>query len=446
MLDDVDSHPPLGKPGHSFVKAYAPKVAFAIVVANMVGTGVFTSLGFQLLSLSDTRLILLLWAVGGLCALCGALCYAELGVRHPESGGEYHFLSVLVHPYAGFVSGLVSATVGFAAPVALAALTFGNYLKAGGLPLEPRVTATGLIALLVLLHARTRRDSASGQVWLTALKLALIALFIVLALVNTPAYSQQLSTGQPIPWGEALTSEAAIALIYVTYAYSGWNAATYILGELDNPARHLPWVLAGGCGLVALLYVALNGVFLAAAPVDELRGEVEIAYIVADHILGSTGAVVVSLILAGILISTVSAMILAGPRALQRLGEDYPRFSLLGRRNTDGLPAPAISVLGGLALVFLWSATFEQILIVAGLLMAVNTLVTVAALFISRRRDRGVTAAGRFTMPLYPWPALIFLGVTGWTVLYSALAFPNQVLAVAMALLLGVPLYRWARG
>ena len=185
MLDDVDSHPPLGKPGHSFVKAYAPKVAFAIVVANMVGTGVFTSLGFQLLSLSDTRLILLLWAVGGLCALCGALCYAELGVRHPESGGEYHFLSVLVHPYAGFVSGLVSATVGFAAPVALAALTFGNYLKAGGLPLEPRITATGLIALLVLLHARTRRDSASGQVWLTALKLALIALFIVLALVNT---------------------------------------------------------------------------------------------------------------------------------------------------------------------------------------------------------------------------------------------------------------------
>ena len=329
------------------MKSYAPRVAFAIVVANMVGTGVFTSLGFQLLSLSDTRLILLLWAVGGLCALCGALCYAELGVRHPESGGEYHFLSVLVHPYAGFVSGLVSATVGFAAPVALAALTFGNYLKAGGLPLEPRVTATGLIALLVLLHARTRRDSASGQVWLTALKLALIALFIVLALVNTPAYSQQLFTGQPIPWSEALTSEAAIALIYVTYAYSGWNAATYILGELDNPARHLPWVLAGGCGLVALLYVALNGVFLAAAPVDELRGEVEIAYIVADHILGSTGAVVVSLILAGILISTVSAMILAGPRALQRLGEDYPRFSLLGRRNSDGLPAPAISVLGG---------------------------------------------------------------------------------------------------
>ena len=428
------------------MKSYAPRVAFAIVVANMVGTGVFTSLGFQLLSLSDTRLILLLWAVGGLCALCGALCYAELGVRHPESGGEYHFLSVLVHPYAGFVSGLVSATVGFAAPVALAALTFGNYLKAGGLPLEPRVTATGLIALLVLLHARTRRDSASGQVWLTALKLTLIALFIVLALVNTPAYSQQLFTGQPIPWGEALTSEAAIALIYVTYAYSGWNAATYILGELDNPARHLPWVLAGGCGLVALLYVALNGVFLAAAPVDELRGEVEIAYIVADHILGSTGAVVVSLILAGILISTVSAMILAGPRALQRLGEDYPRFSLLGRRNTDGLPAPAISVLGGLALVFLWSATFEQILIVAGLLMAVNTLVTVAALFISRRRDQGAVATGRFTMPLYPLPALVFLGVTGWTVLYSALAFPNQVLAVAVALLLGVPLYRWARG
>jgi APA family basic amino acid/polyamine antiporter len=428
------------------VKTYPPQVALAIVVANMVGTGVFTSLGFQLLSLSSPLTILALWVVGGLCALCGALCYAELGTRHTASGGEYHFLTVLVHPYAGFISGLISATVGFAAPVALAALTFGSYLSAGGVPLDPRFTATGLIGLLVLLHTRTRRNSAAGQVWLTVFKLALIILFIGLALVNTLPYSDQLLANNMAQLEEILRSETAIALIYVTYAYSGWNAATYILGEMDNAQRHLPWVLGGGCALVALLYVALNGVFLAAAPVDELRGEVEIAYIVADHILGGSGAVVVSLILAGVLISTVSAMILAGPRALQRLGEDYPRLALLGRRNTDGLPTPAILSLGGLALVFLWSATFEQILLIAGFLMALNTLVTVAALFISRRLDRGVTVHGGFTMPLYPWPALVFLAITGWTVLYSALAFPSQLIAGMVALVLGIPLYRWARG
>ena len=427
------------------MKTYPPQVALAIVVANMVGTGVFTSLGFQLMSLSSPLTILTLWVVGGLCALCGALCYAELGTRHTASGGEYHFLSTLVHPYAGFLSGLISATVGFAAPVALAALTFGSYLSAGGVPLDPRLTATTLIALLVAMHIRTRRNSAAGQVGLTVLKLALIVLFIGLALLNTPAYSEQLFENNHLEMVEVMSSETAIALIYVTYAYSGWNAATYVLGELDDAQKHLPWVLVGGCSLVALLYVALNSVFLAAAPIDELRGEVEIAYIVADHIMGSTGAVVVSIILAGILISTVSAMILAGPRALQRLGEDYPRFAVLSRRNADGLPTPAILSLGGLALLFLWSATFEQILLIAGLLMAVNTLVTVGALFISRHRDRGVSVYRRFTMPFYPWPALIFLAITGWTVLYSALVFPNQVVATVIALMLGIPLYRWAR-
>ena len=160
------------------MRSYSVQVATAVVVANMVGTGVFTSLGFQLLEIESTGAILWLWVLGGLCALCGALCYAELGAHHTASGGEYHFLTELIHPYAGFLSGCVSATVGFAAPIALASLTFGIYLATAFPSLPPKITATTLIALMVFIHTRTYRDSSSGQYLLTLLKLLLMELLV----------------------------------------------------------------------------------------------------------------------------------------------------------------------------------------------------------------------------------------------------------------------------
>lgn len=427
------------------MRYYPPKVALAVVIANMIGTGVFTSLGFQLLAISSTTTILFLWLLGGICALCGALCYAELGSRHPASGGEYHFLTELIHPYAGFVSGVVSATVGFAAPIALAALTFGNYLQAAGMPLDPQWSATALIVLLVTIHTRTHTESSAGQYYFTALKIILIGFFIAMALYQKPSYLDQLD-GSPDFFHELFSGEVAIALIYVTYAFSGWNAATYILGEMENPKRDLPRVLLVGCTIVALLYLALNAVFLISAPVSALRGEVEIGYVVARYLIGEQGALIVSIVLAGILISTVSAMVLAGPRALHRLGGDYRQFAFLGRLNNAGIPTNAIVCLSGIALVFLWTSTFEQILIAAGLLMALNTFVTVLAVFISRKKVGRGGISESFTMPLYPLPAVVFLLITGWTVIYSAAQFPLQALAVITLLMIGYPLFsRWQR-
>ena len=425
---------------------YTPKVATALVVANMIGTGVFTSLGFQLLSLSSPIAILILWAMGGVCALCGALCYAELGSRHPASGGEYHFLTELIHPYAGFVSGAVSATVGFAAPVALAALTFGSYLEVALLPIDAKVSASVLIIAVVVVHSRTHHESSAGQYYLTALKLMLILLFIGYALIQRPEYSDQLALNDADLFRDIFSSDAAIALIYVTYAFSGWNAATYILGEIENPARYLPRILMIGCGLVAVVYVALNTVFLSSAPIEALRGELEIAYVVAHYLIGPEAGFFVSLVLAGILTSTVSAMILAGPRALQRLGEDYPRLSMLGRTNEDGIPVTAIIFMAGISFVFLWTSTFEQILLFAGLLMAFNTFVTVIALFVSRNRHPDKVSDLDYRMPLYPLPALLFLAITGWTLVYSASQFPLQVLVVLLALVFGLGLFKWAQG
>lgn len=430
----------------SQTKGYSVNVATAVVIANMIGTGVFTSLGFQLLAIESTGAIIWLWVLGGICALCGALCYAELGAHHVGSGGEYHFLSELIHPYAGFLSGGVSATVGFAAPIALAALTFGNYLATAFPNAPPKITATLLILGMVAIHTRTYRESSRGQVVLTVLKLALIALFITTAWLAGSQYPQQLPLSSLLDVEEVATGAGAVALIYVTYAYSGWNAATYILGELEEPQRDLPRALIIGCAVVTLIYVLLNTVFLTSAPTDALSGEVEIAYIVADEILGPKGAFVVSLLLSGILISTVSAMVMAGPRALQRLGEDYAGLRSLGSTNDHGLPRNAIVLMGVVALIFLWSSTFEQILLFAGLVMATNTLFTVMAVFVSRARREAGGQKSLFTMPLYPIPAVIFLIITGWTVLYTAVQYPLQLGTAVGLIALGYPLFRLLQG
>lgn len=427
----------------SQIKGYSVSVATAVVIANMVGTGVFTSLGFQLLAIESAGAIIWLWVLGGLCALCGALCYAELGAHHVGSGGEYHFLSELIHPYAGFLSGCVSATVGFAAPIALAALTFGVYLATAFPVAPPKVTATLLILAMVAVHTRTYRESSRGQVILTVLKLALIVLFIATAWAVGSQYPQQLPLASLMDVSEVATGAGAVALIYVSYAYSGWNAATYILGELEAPQRDLPRALVVGCSAVTCIYVLLNSVFLTSAPTSSLSGEVEIAYIVADEVLGSEGAFVVSLLLSGILISTVSAMVMAGPRLLQRFGEDYSTLRWLGDTNSNGLPRNAIMLMGSVALIFLWSSTFEHILLFAGLVMATNTLVTVMAVFVSRARRDSQGQKPVFTIPFYPLPVIIFLVITGWTVLYTAVQYPIQ-LAVTMGLIaVGYPVFRF---
>ena len=420
------------------MKSYSPRVAIAVVIANMVGTGVFTSLGFQLAEIDSTTVILLLWAIGGLCALCGAMCYAELGAHHPASGGEYHFLSTLIHPFAGFLSGLVSATVGFAAPIALAAWTFGTYL-AKAFPLVPeKLSASMVIIAMVLVHTQTRRESASGQFYLTLLKLVLIAAFIAAALISGPEFSAQIKFDGWSSFDGLFSGAAAVSLIYVTYAYSGWNAAAYILGELERPQETLPKVLVVGCATVMVTYVVLHLVFLTSAPVDSLEGQLEIAFVVAKEIMGSTGAFVVSLLLAGILISTISAMVMAGPRALHRLGEDYPLFDYLGRRNKADIPVNAIVFMAGIALLFLWTSTFDQILLFAGVLMATNTFVTVAAVFVSRRRFPRTA----FVMPLYPLPAIVFLFITGWALVFAAMEFPVGLLVVLAILALAFPFHR----
>ncbi len=422
---------------------FSARTAMAVVIANMIGTGVFTSLGFQLLDIRSPVALLALWLVGGLTALCGALTYAELGAALPRSGGEYNFLTRIYHPVAGFISGWVSATIGFAAPTALAALTFGIYLEASLPALPAAVSACTLIVLLTVAHALNRRSSGRVQTVFTALKLILILAFCALALAFSDA--QHVLDLAPTSTDFAvITSGAfAVALIFVNYAYTGWNAATYLTSELDRPSHTLPRVLAAGTLIVAVLYVLLNYTFLAVAPMDAMVGKVEIGYIAAEYAFGIEGGAVMGAVLALLLISTVSAMTLAGPRVLQVIGEDFAVFRPLARTNGDGVPFVAIIFQSSLSLLLILTASFESILVFAGFTLGLNTLFTVAGSFIVRHR-MGRDALP-FRMPLYPLPPVIFVLVTGWTLVYILKDRPEEGLLGLAVVAAGGVVYAGSR-
>ncbi|MCR9194183.1 MAG: amino acid permease [Hyphomonas sp.] len=430
---------------------FSPGTALAIVIANMIGTGVFTSLGFQLATLQSGFALIMLWVVGGVIAVCGALSYAELGAALPRSGGEYNFLGRIYHPSAGFVSGWVSSTIGFSAPVALAAMTFGAYTTSSILPdasetvraWTERGLAVGLIISLTLIHTRKRLTSGRFQSLFTAIKVAVILVVSVAGLALVSEYQPVSLLPRPGD-SAALTSSAfAVSLIYVSYAYTGWNVATYLTDELERPQRSLPRVLFVGAFGVMLLYILLNAVFLLTTPMEKMVGEVEVGVIAARHVFGQMGALFTGAILGVLLISTVSAMTIAGPRVLQMVGQDIKAFRFLATTNSDGMPTTGVLVQSGLALLFVLTATFDQVLVFAGFTLALNSLLAVAGLFVLRLREPEL--ARPFRVPLFPFPPLIYLVLTIWTLVYVAIERPQEVAVSAVLIGLGVAIYLISR-
>ena len=419
---------------------FSPNTAISIVIANMIGTGVFTSLGFQLLDIQSAPVILLLWVVGGVLALCGALCYAELGAALPRSGGEYNFLGQIYHPAAGFISGWISSTIGFAGPTALAAITSATYLNAVFDEVPVVAAAAALVLIVGLVHLGSRQGSARFQLLFTSIKVFLICVFIVAAWWQV----DQLQAVRWYPNQEdvpLITSGAfAIALIYVNYAYTGWNAATYLVGEVEGGGRHLPRILLLGTGVVLVLYLLLHLMFLSVAPMAEMKGKLEIGYIVASYAFGDTGSLLAGLMLAILLVSTVSAMVIAGPRALQVIGQDFRVLSFLARENKHGVPAIAIAFQTTITLILVLTSTFDSILVFASFTMALNTLVTVVGVAVLRYKRGDMPRT--FSVPWYPLPMLIYVGITFWTLVFVLFERPVEAL-VGGALITAGWLFYW---
>lgn len=405
----------------------------------MIGTGVFTSLGFQVVGTHSGFALLAMWAIGGLVALCGALSYAELGVRFPHSGGEYVYLGRLYRPLVGFLGGWVSMTVGFAAPIALAALAFGRYLSAT-LPLPPLVGSMLVLMVVATVHATDLHVARRFHVVLTTVELALIAGFIVAGLAyRTP---EPLSFApSAAAWKELRAPTFAVSLIYVSYAFSGWNAAGYIAGEIKRPSRIMPWSLIGGTTLVALLYLLLNWTFLRTIPVARLVNVVEVGALSATAMFGDAGGRIMSGMIAMLLMATISAMVLAGSRVTEAVTRDLVRLSIVGQRSARNVPRNAILLQVGVTLALLLTNSVEQVMTYAGFTLNLMTFLAVLGVFVLRRREPGATAAYRTWG--YPVVPIFFLAASVWTLGFVLAERPAASVAGLFTLLVGVAVYWW---
>jgi len=408
------------------------KTAAGIVIANMIGTGVFTSLGFQLAVVQNTWTILLLWTFGGIMALLGALVYAELGTHFRRTGGDYIFLSETIHPLVGYLYAWVSLVVGFSAPIAIAAMAMNNYLS----PVLGETQLPGLLFLVLIpaVHIFSVSSSAKFQNGMTILKIAFVLALIGIGLAfGTNSTSSALNFSDS--WkDEILLPGFAVSLIYVFYAYTGWNSAAYIIEEVDQPKKNLPKALIGATVLVMVVYVLLQLVLLKHASVSQLTGQVQVADIAFGNLFGAQGAVWVSLFIGVQLIATISGYAWVGPRVTYAIAKDYKLWRPLAKVNGQNIPVRAIVLNTGISLVLFVSGSFEQIMLYAGFILQLMSTVTVYSSLKIKKQEG-------FKTPFKPLPQLIYLGFSIALMGYLLVDRPKESLAGIGILVLGWALY-----
>ena len=418
--------------------------AAALVLANMIGTGAFTTLGLQLEWLEGGLALLSLWAVGGLVAWCGAVSYAELGTRLPKSGGEAYFLSAIFHPLLGFLSGWVSLTVGFAAAVALSAMAVGSYLAAWT-GWTPSLIAVVSIVGLSLAHSFGTRQSKWIQNGLTGLKL-LVVFGLGAAGLLLPAPAEV----APMDWSLAALDEvwspgAAVAMISVFYAFSGWNAAAYIVEEIREPKKNLPRALVLGTLVVGGLFLLLQYGFLRQAGPAALTGQIDVAQIATVAMFGERAGQFVSVLIGVLLLTGISAMIWIGPRVVRAMGDRHPIWQSFGKlTGPSKLPLRATWLQGGISLFLVATASFEQVLLYSGFVLQLFTFLAIGGLLWLRYRGGG--AADGYRSPLYPIPQLLFLGFSGWSMGYLLINQPIESLLGLLNVVAGLAAYYFDLG
>jgi APA family basic amino acid/polyamine antiporter len=432
--------------------------ATALVVSNMIGTGIFTGTGFLAGELGSPNLVLSIWVVGGVVAFLGAICYSELGINFPSSGGEYVYLTRAFGPTWGFMTGWASFFAGFSAPIAVAALAFSEYLghffpalsqdhapviagsgdwaiHLGG----AQAVACGLVAVFTILNVFGVQRVARVQNVLTAVKVLVLLAFIGLGFLAGNGSTANFSATATRNVTTSLAEQFALSLVFIYVAYSGWNAATYIAEELRQPARTLPLALGIGTALVTALYLALNFVFVYAAPLEELKGQQAVGAVAASRLFGPEIAGIFSGLMALSLMATVNAMVTVGPRVYYAMagngafpaiaGKVHPRFH-----------TPVAAIVAQAVITMLMTLTpFLQLMQYIGITLNFFAAMSVASLFLFRRRPgwqklRVVS----FAYPLFP---LLFILVGVWITYQGIMLKPYVALAAGVTLGTGALVY-----
>lgn len=362
-----------------------------LVIANMVGAGVFLSTGYMAQSMRPGT-ILLAWVVGGVLALAGARAYAEVARFLPSGGGEYRYVGTLLHPALGYVAGWGSLLVGFSAPIALDALAAGAFARVIFPSVDPRLFGAALIILLTLLHALGLHLSARVQNGLVAVKVALLVGFVLVGLfvgsMSWPTWAPPSTDGESF-------SGFASSLFYIAFAYSGWNAAVYAADDFKEPHQTVPRAMLIGCLVVAGLYLVVNLIFVANLTPEQGTvvfdyntfssgakqfEQVTLGQAVMAHLLGPGAAKVMSGVTLVLFVSAISAMTLVGPRVYAVMAKDGVLPSILA--GSEGKPPTAAVVLqGALSLAVLFTHELRTVLANVGAILVFFAALTVAGLF-----------------------------------------------------------------
>jgi APA family basic amino acid/polyamine antiporter len=435
----------------SLVQAVGLRSASALVVASMIGAGIFTTTGFQAADLGHPGWIFALWILGGVLALCGALCFAELGAMMPRAGAEYVYIRQTYGQTAAFISAFVALVAGFSAPIAAALKSlvgyaghfvpvFAHHHCIAGVVSVNDLTAIGFVWLLVFLHARGLRTGLGFTDIVTALKVLGILAFIVAAFALGTGSVSGLSYVSP-RFAELSTfdlfSHIATALIFVNFCYLGWNGAAYLAGEMPAPQRDLPRALLSGTALVMLLYLGLNAVYLYGADVDRLSGVLQVGLVSSRALFGSAGVSLVTALLCVSILASASAMTAAGPRVYYAFAHDFPPVASLARINRRGAPNVALNVQGIVTALIILSGRVDEIIQYAGFTLTLFATLAVSCVIVLRIRrpdsSRPFRAWG------YPVTPVLFLAVSTWTMIWAVRGRPvESLLGLATAALGGI--------
>ncbi len=422
-----------------------------VVIANMVGTGVFTSLGFQVAGIKSGSAILLLWFIGGIISFFGAYSYAILGSFYKKNGGEYIFLKSAYSEQLGFLSGWISFLLGFAAPIAAACFAFSSYFSGMlhtsenahlyGIPMTD-VYSVIILFCITLMHSYSHKVSAWFQNVLSSVKVFILVALIMIGIfigkktnVNFQFDTHFINN----VWNNAFV----VSLFFVTYAYSGWNAAAYIGGEVKNPKKNLPLALIIGTGTVSILYILLNYVFLKHIQIEEMAGKLDIGIIYADKILGSVWGRIFGGVIAFLLLSSISSMVLAGPRVTNAVAKDFPKLNWFSFESEKGIPKRALWIQAIIAMAFVLSSGFESLITMIGFVLNLFTMLTViGSIRVGLRIKKVSGLVNKFVFPLFP---IIFLAFQSWILCFGLYSKTKESLIGLGITLLGIPVYRWVK-
>jgi APA family basic amino acid/polyamine antiporter len=422
-----------------------------IVIANMIGAGIFTTSGLLMKGLNDPVLMIVLWAVGGLIAICGALAYGELGAAMPGAGGEYLFLSKLYHPLFGFLSGWVSFIVGFSAPIAASAMGFSEYF-CRAVPSLPgwlssseilnevwtkKLISISIILIFTFIHYRGIKTGARIQNLLTFLKVLLIVVLLFAGFSSGRGSFENFAREKIVNPGFAGLKTIGLSLMWIMFAYSGWNASTYLGAEIKNPSKILPRSLLYGTGIVILLYLGVNILYVYGINPEQMKGVISVGGLAMGNLFGKSAEVLFSLLIAFALFSSLSAFIIIGPRVYYSMAKDGLFFRSVAKIHLKfGVPSNSILLQCLIACILVLSGSFEQVLTYMGFALGIFPILAVTGVFKLRYKYRN-----GLKLPGYPVTQIIYIAAGIMILVLSFLERPAESSIALLTVIIGIPAY-----